>query len=266
MTVQVLVVGAGPVGLTMAAELARYRVPVRIIDKAAQRTDKSKALVLWSRTLELLERAGCAGALVAAGRQITAANFVAGAKALGRVNLTGLTTPYSFALMLPQAETERLLEAHLASLGITVERQVEAVGFTADAAGVSGTLRHPDGREEILRTDWLVGCDGAHSVVRHQLGVEFEGETLNSDWLLAYAGPAVPQYRAGDVPARSGSAGGVSDHRKPLPDHRRYRCIEGPAWRAADLGAGAGGGGSTRAGGRGAVRSGLVVGLPHQRA
>lgn len=56
MTTQVLIVGAGPVGLTMAAELARYGVSVRIVDKAAQRTDKSKALVVWSRTLELLER------------------------------------------------------------------------------------------------------------------------------------------------------------------------------------------------------------------
>jgi 2-polyprenyl-6-methoxyphenol hydroxylase-like FAD-dependent oxidoreductase len=61
MKTEVLVVGAGPVGLTMAAELARYGVSVRIVDKAAGRTDKSKALVLWSRTLELLDRMGCGG-------------------------------------------------------------------------------------------------------------------------------------------------------------------------------------------------------------
>jgi threonine dehydrogenase-like Zn-dependent dehydrogenase len=73
MNPQVLVVGAGPVGLTMAAELARYGIAVRIVDKAAERTDKSKALVLWSRTLELLDRAGASGAFVAAGLKVDAA-------------------------------------------------------------------------------------------------------------------------------------------------------------------------------------------------
>src|SRR4051812_27540458 len=66
MKTQVLIVGAGPVGLTMAAEIARYGVSVRIVDKAAQRTDKSKAIVLWSRTLELLNQAGCSGSFMAA--------------------------------------------------------------------------------------------------------------------------------------------------------------------------------------------------------
>jgi len=89
---KVLIVGAGPVGLTMAAELARYGVPVRIVDKAAQRTDKSKALVLWSRTLELLERSGCSAAFVAAGHKVTAANMIAGDKTIGHVGLSGVAT------------------------------------------------------------------------------------------------------------------------------------------------------------------------------
>src|SRR5271154_4072802 len=119
---QVLIVGAGPVGLTMAAELARYGVSVRIVDKSAARTDKSKALVLWSRTLELLDRAGCSAAFVEAGHKVTAANMIAGDKTIGHVELTGVASPHPFALMLPQSETERLLERHLASLGVTVER------------------------------------------------------------------------------------------------------------------------------------------------
>jgi 2-polyprenyl-6-methoxyphenol hydroxylase-like FAD-dependent oxidoreductase len=75
---QALIIGAGPVGLTMAAELARYGVSVRIVDKAAQRTDKSKASVLWSRTLELLDRAGCTEAFIAAGHKVEGANFIGG--------------------------------------------------------------------------------------------------------------------------------------------------------------------------------------------
>jgi 2-polyprenyl-6-methoxyphenol hydroxylase-like FAD-dependent oxidoreductase len=195
MNPQVLVVGAGPVGLTMAAELARYGVSVRIVDKAAQRTDKSKALVIWSRTLELLDRAGCGNTFVAAGHKVVGANIIAGSKTIGHVDLTEVKSPYPFGLMLPQSETERLLEAHLASLGITVGRQVEVTDFSDTGTAVTTTLRHPDGRMEAVTTEWLIGCDGAHSVVRHVLGLTFLGDTLQTDWILAdihLSGEGVP--------------------------------------------------------------------------
>ena len=185
MNPHVLIVGAGPVGLTMAAELARYGVSVRIVDKAAQRTDKSKALVVWSRTLELLDRAGCGTTFVAAGHTVVGANIIAGDKIIGHVDLTEVKSPYPFGLMLPQSETERLLEAHLASLGVSVERQVEVTDFSDTGTAVTTALRHPDGRTEALTTEWLIGCDGAHSVVRHLLGLTFLGETLQTDWILA---------------------------------------------------------------------------------
>src|SRR5271154_6093795 len=182
---QVLIVGAGPVGLTMAAELARYGVSVRIVDKSAARTDKSKALVLWSRTLELLDRSGCSAAFVAAGHKVTAANMIAGDKTIGHVEFTGVASPYPFALMLPQSETERLLEMHLMRLGVTVERRVEALRFTSRPTGVATTLRLPDGAEETVESEWLIGCDGAHSTVRHGLGLSFAGEAMQNDWILA---------------------------------------------------------------------------------
>ena len=109
MATQVLVTGAGPVGLTMAAELARYGVPVRVIEKAPERTDKSKALVLWSRTLEVLDRSGCGSAFVAAGHKVDAANIITGTKTVGHISFDGVASPYPYALMLPQSETERLL-------------------------------------------------------------------------------------------------------------------------------------------------------------
>src|ERR1700727_1149902 len=110
---QVLVVGAGPVGLTMAAELARFGVSVRIVDKAAARTDKSKALVVWSRTLELLDRGpGGSAPFVDAGFKAYAVNLVAGdGKLMGRVSMDSVKSSYPYGLMLPQSETERLLEA-----------------------------------------------------------------------------------------------------------------------------------------------------------
>src|SRR5580700_2237895 len=183
----VLIVGAGPVGMTMASELARYGVSVRIVDKAPQRTDKSKALVVWSRTLELLDRGpGGAAAFIDAGHKSLAVNFVANdGELMGHVSMDSVKSPYPYGLMLPQSETERLLEERLRGLGVTIERQVELTTFTSGDHGVEARLRHADGHEETVSADWLVGCDGAHSAVRHCLGATFSGETLNSDWMLA---------------------------------------------------------------------------------
>ncbi|HEY1723030.1 MAG TPA: FAD-dependent monooxygenase, partial [Magnetospirillaceae bacterium] len=181
----VLVVGAGPVGMTMASELARYGVSVRIVDKAAHRSDKSKALVIWSRTLELLDRGGGSAPFIEAGFKALAVNFIVGDKAIGRVTMDGVRSPYPYGLMIPQSETERLLEERLQALGVTVERQIEVTAFQASGTGVTATLRQADGQTESVSADWLVGCDGAHSVVRHGLNAPFAGETLKSDWMLA---------------------------------------------------------------------------------
>ena len=186
MTLPVLIVGAGPVGMTLASELTRYGVPVRIVDKAAERTDKSKALVLWSRTLELFDRNGEGSApFVEAGFKVEAVDFFAGHGAIGRVTMTGVDSPHAYALMIPQSETERLLEERLAAQGLSVERQVELVSFTSAPDGVRAELRHADGREETVSADWLAGCDGAHSCVRHGVGAPFTGEAMRSDWMLA---------------------------------------------------------------------------------
>jgi 2-polyprenyl-6-methoxyphenol hydroxylase-like FAD-dependent oxidoreductase len=182
----VLIVGAGPVGLTMASELARYGITVRIVDKAAQRTDKSKALVLWSRTLELLDRGGCSVPFIEAGFKAHAVNFVAGdGKLMGHVSMEAVQSPYPYGLMLPQSDTERLLEERLRALGVLVEREVEVTEFQSHGGAVTAVLRRTGGQEEKVTADWLVGCDGAHSIVRHTVGAKFAGETLQSDWMLA---------------------------------------------------------------------------------
>lgn len=182
---QVTIIGAGPVGLTMAAELTRYGVTVRILEKAPARTDKSKALVVWSRTLELLNRTGCANAFVQVGLKAHSANIVAGGNLIGHVSLDGIATPYPYALMIPQSETERLLEMHLASLGTKVERQAEVINFEETADGVVTVVQSVDGTIGTVDSDWLIGCDGAHSMVRHKLGMAFVGTSLSADFILA---------------------------------------------------------------------------------
>ena len=181
---QVLVAGAGPVGLTMALELARLGVAVRIVDKAGQRTDKSKALVVWPRTLELLEASGVADRFLAEGLRVTETRLFAGNRKLAEIPLALIASDHNFALFLPQSETERLLEEHLAGLGVAVERGVELASFSQDEASVAAVLAHPDGSREEAAFDWLLGCDGAHSTVRHALGATFSGEVEDNDWML----------------------------------------------------------------------------------
>ncbi|WP_309936360.1 MULTISPECIES: FAD-dependent monooxygenase [unclassified Caballeronia] len=88
-------------------------------------------------------------------------------------------------MALPQSETERLLEERLIRQGISVEREVEATRIVPDSTGADVVLVRPDGRKEDVRAEWLIGCDGAHSTVRHVLAIPFAGETLRSDWFLA---------------------------------------------------------------------------------
>jgi 2-polyprenyl-6-methoxyphenol hydroxylase-like FAD-dependent oxidoreductase len=149
------------------------------------RTDKSKALVIWSRTLELLDRGGGAAPFIDAGFKCQAVNFIAGDKTVGRINMEAIQSPYAFALMIPQSETERLLDERLHDLGVTVERQVELLSFKSSATGVEAVLQHADGRKETVLVDWLLGCDGAHSAVRHGLNAPFTGETMDGDFFLA---------------------------------------------------------------------------------
>ncbi|CAH1674027.1 FAD-dependent monooxygenase [Chelatococcus asaccharovorans] len=178
----VLVAGAGPVGLTMALELARYGVPVRIIDKIPEAAHTSRAVAVWPRTLELLDRSGAAADILAMGNKVTIANILSGGRPVASLSLEHVPSPYPFALMVPQYDTEAVLRRHLAAHGVTPELGVELLGFEQDEDGLSAHLREPDGTERTEPYAYLVACDGAHSVVRHQLGLDFQGDTLGLDW------------------------------------------------------------------------------------
>jgi 2-polyprenyl-6-methoxyphenol hydroxylase-like FAD-dependent oxidoreductase len=180
-----LIAGAGPVGLTLALELQRFGLKCLIIDQNAAPTDKSKALVLWPRSLELLDRAGIAGDFVAAGMWAKGARMFGDGRQLAHIEIYREDSAFHTALMIAQNETERILNLTLQRRGLFVERSITLVKCIEQGNSVASTLRHADGREEIVTSAWLGGCDGSHSTVRKQLGIEFTGEFEPNDWILA---------------------------------------------------------------------------------
>ena len=161
------------------------------------------------------------------------------------------------------------MEQHLNSLGVQVERQVELIRFVADEDAVTAFLRRPDGSEETVDVDWMIGCDGAHSVVRHGLGMEFEGDTMPSDLILAdlhlAGGPPTDEikiywHEAGLLvlfPIAPGRYRVIADVGAPKA---------GGASPRPDAGGGAGAHRSARARRRQGFRAGLALGLHDQRA
>ena len=171
---------------------------------------------------------------VDAGFKAQAVNFIAGDKVIGRVSMESVQSPYPFGLMLPQSETERLLEERLRGLGVDVERQVELATFKSGADGVEAVLRHADGREEAVSADWLVGCDGAHSAVRHGLAAPFAGETMDSDWMLAdvhMTGYPYPGQRGLGVLASGWRVRHLPDLAGPLSGDCGLACLPAPSIR-----------------------------------
>jgi 2-polyprenyl-6-methoxyphenol hydroxylase-like FAD-dependent oxidoreductase len=181
---RVLIVGAGPVGLVLAIELARRGVPLRLIDRLAQPTTESRAVVVHARSLEMLEALGVVEELIASGQKTTAAEFHGDGKTLARIPLTGLGTRYSFSVTTPQTETERILTARLTALGVSVERGTTLFGLDQDARGVRARVKRADGEEETIDADWLVGTDGSHSSVRGAIGQRLDGSFEGQRFLM----------------------------------------------------------------------------------
>ncbi len=174
--VEVLIVGAGPTGLTLACELARYGVSFRIIDKEPHASEKSKALAVHSRSLEVFEDMGIVDRFLTFGLKMRGINIFADSKQIAHMTFDELDGPYSFALTLPQSDTERILMERLAELGAQVERSITLIGMTQGKDCVENHVRNADGQEGIINSRYTVGTDGAHSAVRKALNMDFSGE------------------------------------------------------------------------------------------
>lgn len=180
----VLVVGAGPTGLVLGAELARRGVEVRVVDARPERSPYSRAYGIHARTVEFLDAMGLADAALARGVRTTGANVYERRTHLFKARMGHIESRFPFLLSLPQFITEELLEGRLEAVGGRVERGVALERLRATGDGVVATLRDGD-REEWVHASYIVGCDGAHSTVRQELGVSFDGESYPEDWMLA---------------------------------------------------------------------------------
>jgi 2-polyprenyl-6-methoxyphenol hydroxylase-like FAD-dependent oxidoreductase len=186
---QVLIVGAGPTGLVLALWLTHLKVPVRLIDRAAQPGTTSRALAVQARTLEFYGQIDLARTVVERGHHVRAVNlWVAGKRRASAMlgDLGAALSPYPFAaLVFPQEEHERLLIERLAALGVVVERGYELASFEESGREVRARLQRSDGGIESVEAAYIAGCDGAHSAVRTTLDIGFGGGTYDHLFYVA---------------------------------------------------------------------------------
>jgi 2-polyprenyl-6-methoxyphenol hydroxylase-like FAD-dependent oxidoreductase len=223
--VDVLIVGAGPTGLTLAVCLERYGIRTRLVDRLDGPSPLSRALVVQPRTIEVFDDLGLADKALARGLRVEGAKVVAqnGRQAhLRFAGFAGLESHYPFILVLPQDATEALLTEQLTARGGRVEWGVELETHRAVEGAVEATLRHKDGRQEVVRARWLVGCDGARSQVRKAAGIPFEGETYEDVCMLADVRVDWP-LGTGEIcimPSRRGVLAAF-----PMPGETRFRLV-----------------------------------------
>ena len=184
----VLIVGAGPTGLALACQLIRYGIDFVIIDKKDTTTPYSKAIGVQARTLEIYEQIGLADKLIAMGAVVEKVRMFAGGKVRGEATFSELgkgLSPYPYVLIVEQGRHETLLYDHIKSHGRDVAWKSELESFTQDEAGATGTVKNAAGETETISAKFLVGCDGAKSLIRKGLSLEFAGSTFERMFYVA---------------------------------------------------------------------------------
>jgi 2-polyprenyl-6-methoxyphenol hydroxylase-like FAD-dependent oxidoreductase len=183
---QVLVVGAGPTGLVLAAELLARGIRTRIIDQGDGVALQTRAIGIHARTLEVLDMMGLAERFIEHGQVVNHFRFYSLGRCLVSLEFARSGSRFGFMLDLPQDQTERLLRSRITELGGVVEDRTELAGLSIGDDAVIAAVRGPgDDQAEAITAEYVVGCDGAHSRVRRELGLTFHGHPYAEDWLLA---------------------------------------------------------------------------------
>ena len=180
-TADVMIIGAGPTGLSLACQLIRYGVDFLIIDKKEGVTPYSKAIGVHARTLEIYEQIDLARRSIEQGAVAGRGRFLVEGEVRGELDFSHIgegLSPYPFVLMLEQSKNEQLLYEYLQSHGKEVHWQTELESFTPGGSHITVQVKTPDGKSQTIEAKYLVGCDGPKSLVRHALGLEFGGSTF----------------------------------------------------------------------------------------
>lgn len=182
----VLIAGAGPTGMTAAMELSRMGIPVRIIDKATGPSSTSRALAVQSRTVELMEQRGLSEELLEKGNRAKATTIYSEEKILGKVNLNLIPSRYNFCLLIPQSDTETILRKQLEKQNVFIEWQTEMIDFIQlpNGGGIIVQIKGPENPVETFSASYLISAEGAHSIARTKLGIEFAGKTMGQNYAL----------------------------------------------------------------------------------
>ncbi len=185
----VLIVGAGPTGLMMASQLLRFGIRFRIIDKQADRAHESRAFAIQAKSMEILQNLGLVSEFLKVARPGVEVAFYASGKKIVTFKFGDSIlkdTPFPNIYFLPQSETERILIEHLEKNGILIDRETELLSLTQTQQLVDATIKNNrTGQVEKISCRYLVGCDGAHSTVRHALNLTFEGAPYEQEFILA---------------------------------------------------------------------------------
>jgi 2-polyprenyl-6-methoxyphenol hydroxylase-like FAD-dependent oxidoreductase len=189
----VLVVGAGPVGLTLAIALARLSLRVRVVDKAPETKREPRAAVLWPRAMEILDDLGVAGGFEKAANELHSVDVYGDGHRLGELDVGHVRSSYPHPLVVEQHDTERLLAGRLARLGVRVEWRTEPTDVRLFDDRVEVVLKRSDGSVETAEVGWVVGCEGTRSVIREKLGIPFEGGRRKN--LQVVQANAMPHWR-----------------------------------------------------------------------
>jgi 2-polyprenyl-6-methoxyphenol hydroxylase-like FAD-dependent oxidoreductase len=179
-----LIVGAGPVGLFLANECARRGLRFRLVETNPGQSEHSKALAIFPRTLEIFDMAGVVSAFLERANRVTEVAMIAHGRRLAHMRFEPEESPYSFVAMVPQNVTEKLLFYELERRGGTVEYETTFVTAEQQSDIVVATLDHK-GEQSKCTASFAVGCDGAHSAVRHGLNIAFEGGQYAASYALA---------------------------------------------------------------------------------
>jgi 2-polyprenyl-6-methoxyphenol hydroxylase-like FAD-dependent oxidoreductase len=185
----VLIVGAGPTGLTLACDLARRRIPFRLIDAAPEPFRGSRGKGTQPRSLEVLDDLGVVDELLQDGRFHLPIRFHGADGSQEDIDMHAgrhprPDVPYASSMIIPQWRVEKAIRERMLALGGQVEYGVSLIAIDQDAEGISATLAHADGHTETLRSAYLVGCDGGRSTTRKLAGIAFDGETIEAHRML----------------------------------------------------------------------------------